>query len=583
MSTNSQVAESGSPLAVLPAKRNSSAAQSRSQSPAKGQVFIWLCLVVLVVLFFLKDYGGFQVGVYSDDAHYVVLAQSIVQGGHYGLINAPGEPTTAPFPFGYPLFLTIPLLFAPGNLDALRAISLIATLANVSLLFWGWRWLGRSTYWWGLAVAGLYALSPYTTDQARMVMSEPSFTTFCLIGMVLAEQEVRGHPHWSRQLAIGAVLAFIVSVRTVGIVIVVGLLLYLLARGGRSYRKAIGLILIGVVATILVVVTVTPVGLGDLGPARYLTDKDSSPITADLTEIDTQLATQGNPLSRSSDPVSRIANWVRRAKVIAFDYILVYGIKQHIGADLRAVAFPVGGGASERAFATAIAMPFLPAVLGFFIAGLVFLGWARSVAREGLSIFVFLAVPYFFALFLWAWKGSRLLYPIAPQIYYGLLLGADALLSLLLLPVRSMLRLRLRNLGLTMVTAILLVLWSIKSMMVQDTLLHVGDLEARSSWLRANTPPSAIVMTNAPVVDFMYSRRETVPYPPSDATTAEMIAYLEGYSVSYILVAAPIKWDELASSLPQVPAAVADLQAMGIAQLVYSSATDSLQVFRVSP
>jgi hypothetical protein len=76
------------------------------------------------------------------------------------MINIPGEPAAGIFPFAYPLFLT-PLIRAfPENIDALKIPSLLATISIATVLFWGWGWLSKSkSYWWALAITGLYAHS----------------------------------------------------------------------------------------------------------------------------------------------------------------------------------------------------------------------------------------------------------------------------------------------------------------------------------------------------------------------------------------------------------------------------------------
>lgn len=201
-----------------------------SSPPTKIQIAIWCILFILTVFLSLRDYDSFQLGTWSDDSYYVVLAQSLTHSGQYGLINEPGEqPGAAPFPFGYPLLLTPLVLLFPGNLDALKALSLAATLLNVVLLFWGWPWFSRQSYWWGIAIVGLYAFSPLTIEHTRMIMSEAVFTTFCLIAMILAEQVVRGNQNrWGSLLLLSVTLALIPLIRTIGMVLVIGILGYLL-------------------------------------------------------------------------------------------------------------------------------------------------------------------------------------------------------------------------------------------------------------------------------------------------------------------------------------------------------------------
>lgn len=62
-------------------------------------------LLVLAAGLYLYRFDSFQVGTYMDDAQYVVLAKSLVQGPAYGLVSGPGPALPTRFPFGWPLLL----------------------------------------------------------------------------------------------------------------------------------------------------------------------------------------------------------------------------------------------------------------------------------------------------------------------------------------------------------------------------------------------------------------------------------------------------------------------------------------------
>jgi hypothetical protein len=213
-------------------------------TPNRIQVVIWGALLAVAVILSLKDYQSFQLGTYGDDAFYPVLAQSLVHSDQYGLINVPGDqPGAPPFPFGYPLLLTPFVLLFPDSLDAMKVLSLIATLSNATLLFWGWHWFSRRSHWWGIAVVGLYILSPLTVTHTRMVMSESVFTTFCLAAMLLAEQATQRRQNRWWSLLTSVMLTFVAFTRTVGLVLVITVFAYLLFRIGKRVWKE--LILMG--------------------------------------------------------------------------------------------------------------------------------------------------------------------------------------------------------------------------------------------------------------------------------------------------------------------------------------------------
>src|ERR1700730_2310570 len=48
---------------------------------------------------------GAPVGVFADDAFYVLLARSVAEGQGFRFLNLPGSPAATHFPPGYPLVL----------------------------------------------------------------------------------------------------------------------------------------------------------------------------------------------------------------------------------------------------------------------------------------------------------------------------------------------------------------------------------------------------------------------------------------------------------------------------------------------
>jgi hypothetical protein len=199
---------------------------------------------------------------------------------------------------------------------------------------------------------------------------------------------------------------------------------------------------------------------------------------------------------------------------------------------------------------------------------------------------LFLAA-YAATLILWPWEGTRLLYPIQPQLFFGFLVGVET--ALLVMP-----RL-LRPAGFwtslavhltTIVAVILILLSAVRVMQPDNSRVHAGDLEARTQWLRLNTPPSAIIVTSAAEIDFIYGGRKTMPYP-YPATIETLDKYLTHNAVTHILVAPAIRYmqpvyipeyDQFTTELLSV---LADLRDLGKIAPVYDSGPDLIQVFEV--
>ena len=129
--------------------------------PNRQQVLVWLGVMFLGLGLMIYNYPKFQVGIHYDDAAYITLARSITQADTYGLVNFPEGPQPWNYPFGYPLLLAPFSGLFGGSLSLYKLISIFATLANASLIFWGWGILTRKlSFWWGLGVAAIYLYVP---------------------------------------------------------------------------------------------------------------------------------------------------------------------------------------------------------------------------------------------------------------------------------------------------------------------------------------------------------------------------------------------------------------------------------------
>jgi hypothetical protein len=540
-------------------------------------------MIVSVVLS-LRDYDSFQLGTYSDDAYYVVLAQSISRSGQYGLIHNPGDqPDPAPYPFGYPLLLAPFDLLFPGNLDAMKALSLIATLSNGALLFWGWRWLSRRSHWWAVAVAGLYMLARLTIEHARMAESEALFTTFCLAAAILAA--IAAQKVWSpwRSLLIGVMLVCAVSIRTVGVVLVatvLGVLLYGLK--DRFWRELLWIVA-AVVLVAGLIVSIAPVQLADLVPARYFAGGDARFLIAlglpfvsadGIDQLPSRYVTEDDAGTARGrvDVAGLSADFLRKAR-------------RHLLKDLRQAVLPIGGGAREQAFGEWIGVPLLPDLVGALTLVLIVLGFVTWFAHDGVSAFSLFAILHFGALLLWNWKGPRLLYPIQPQLLLAFLLGLEAAVSWVSSLMPGGFAPRFRRVVLTCCILVLVLLSGYQSFSIPDSRLHAGDLKARTQWIRDNTAPSDILLSEEPVVDFLYGDRKTVRQPESLSSADELGSFLEENAIDFILIAAEIDWqasyvptysDETIELLPLI----AELASQDVITQVYPTDRDLVQVFQ---
>jgi hypothetical protein len=178
------------------------------------------------------------------------------------------------------------------------------------------------------------------------------------------------------------------------------------------------------------------------------------------------------------------------------------------------------------------------------------------------------------------WDSSHL------QLHLGFLLGIEAVLLWITSFGNRDVSHKLGNALLASAVLILLLLSIHGSLHIDNTRLHVGDLQARTNWLKANATPSDIIMTEAPLTDFLYSGRKTVRQPESLRSAGELEAFLVDQGIDYILFAPQIEWqpnyvptysDRTTRLLPQIAVLISENRI----SVVYSSERDLIKVFRI--
>ncbi len=538
--------------------------------PTRLQVGLWLVLIVAMLIAVDFDAAG---ALSIDGSHYLVLAESLRSGPAFTLLSRAPVASNAdlplsPFPWGYPLVLS-PLVAAfPGRLDLLGLPSLAATLINSCLIFWGWRWLGRGSYWLGLAVAGLYGLSPLTTDLANRVFSEAVFTTFLLASIIAIEVGVRRLPArlpaWWQPLT-AALLVLMVFTRTAGWAMLAGLCGYVLIRRRRAGLRPLAMIAAWMAVWTACVVYLTPVSGRDLLPIAYA--RQLQGIVA------------GNHRSEND-------------RSLSYPRTLLNLANRRLYRDIPSAVAPGLASRFTRVLAARWGLEAGLPWLGRAISLLLLVGFVQWARRDGVSAFLLAAAPYLLALLGWRVLGPRLLYPLQPQLFYALLCGLTAILPALG-PLR---RLAWRRRALAVAGGALICLYAVISVLSPADADYARDLEQRGRWLRANTSSAAILMSRLPDIDFVLSRRRGLPYPRTiDAfTPVQFAAFLGAAEVDFLIVekqtggwslsdddARPQRSYRPDATLDYVGDLAQTLQAQGRLQLRYRAADGFFAVYEV--
>jgi 4-amino-4-deoxy-L-arabinose transferase-like glycosyltransferase len=564
-----------------------------SRAPTTLQISIWGVFLVLTLTLSLIKFNTFQLGTYIDDANYVTLAKSFVSSPYYGLINEPLQYKQSQFPFGFPLLLSLSADLFPGNLDAMKVYALIATLINISILFWGWRLLSHmDSYWMGLIVAGLYAVFPLVIQQSTMVMSEPVFLTFYLLALVLTEQASRREekPWWV--IGMSVVIFFLAFTRTIGVVLIIGMFAYLLYVRGWRFWKQILSVIAGVIILISLIIWLTPVTPTDLLPAEYFQSKNANVIKKFSSIFSPVLRPDGaSNVNTENDPLqgNNIATSPTGSNQNATDTLnvktYIQSLDYHFSEDLRQVILPFGLG-RRTLLSGFLSLQDLLKILGYLVSVLVFLGLIVLFASKQLSIFALSAFLYLAVIMLWVWVGPRLLYPILPQMQFCFVMGVAWVISTFTPSWRLPYVSNWPNLLLAGVIILLGSASIYKSIRIDDSRIHAGDVQARTDWLRANVDATARIMSEYPEVDYIYSDRNTVEYPSIDQISSSdaLESFLARNQVNYILVAPQIIW-QLAYSpsyserTNAILPFIEDLAKMNKLSLVYSSDQNLIRVY----
>ena len=197
-----------------------------------------LVLGAIVLAVALLTITPWPVGVFQDDAIYVVLAKALASGDGFRMINMPGAPHGTHFPPGYPLVLAVLWKLFPSFPDNIVVFKFLnaAFLAGTAV---GTYRFGRSRLDLEPLGAGTAAIlgtiSVVVLMITGVVLSEPLYMLLVIPTLLLAERAAEnGSPRTAA--GAGALIGVLALVRTVGMFLLPAALLVLLVR--RRWRSA---------------------------------------------------------------------------------------------------------------------------------------------------------------------------------------------------------------------------------------------------------------------------------------------------------------------------------------------------------
>lgn len=497
---------------------------SFSRQPARWHVALWAVSVVSMVLLALRDWNNYSIGVLYDDAVYAVLPRSLLHAAHYGRFFVPPEFQKAALPFGFPLLLAPLVALFPAQPALLRFVPLAASVISLSLLFWGWRRLTRAfSYDWCVALVVVLAFSPLTVLFSRILFSEAVFLMWCLVVFLLTERVASKTGHWE-PVALGAAAVALVYTRTIGSVIAATLLLYLIYKLGAAAWRRLAIAALSAGLVVVLVVGLTPVEPSDLIPAEYLA-----------------------VLSRANSPAPAVQNPARPETVQpapdGFATALlqrVYGVGRNLLLHLDATDWlPLRMQNDVSQFLRATRLEFLKYLPGLAILALLGWGAVRWYRTSGITAFAVIVPPYLLILLIWPWVGSRMFYPVQPQLAFAMLLGMYGVLDWLarFLPRDAAPRL-LR--AVSIFTLAVFILASVAVNLRSGTwFVARANRNIYSDWILTHTPPDAVILTSEPATDYLYAERTYAPVPDGTYTSRDLIDFLRAYDITFVIAPAP--------------------------------------------
>lgn len=428
----------------------------------------------------LMRFDSLQIGTSYDDAHYIILAESLAGGQGYQLINFPRPQIERNFPPGFPLLLAPFTLAFPKNYDALKIVSLVLWLASILLVHKLFSKRLASPYL--EILTALIALNPLPVGLSVAVMSESAYLFFTLLALITFDKTDGKKIGW---LLLAAILAFYSQqIRAIGMALTVSLLIYFPL--SRRFRD------VGVVSVILTAGILLQAWINARNGGTFF----SSGYEAQVLD--------GSLIEKTTQAWSNAFGY--------FDEILAGSL------------IPVFGTRLDESFGGLFFVFNLVVVL---VVAAGFFAWKPKLEWMHLYFVVYvLGILAFWNPRVGSIK-ARFLIPILPFLYFYFLGGMKWLTK----------DNRRIVIGVSVLIALVLLARNIQDWRspVRETMT---DLSIGASWVAENAPPDAIVMVNEPVPAYVHVKRRTINFPKD---RRELQGYLDNQGIDYIVVAPPLQ------------------------------------------
>ena len=199
-------------------------------------------MVVVAVLAGVNALDATIVGVFYDDAQYVILAKSLATGNGFRFLNLPDAPAGTHFPPGYPALLALLWRASPSFPENIALFRIVNALLLGAVAFWTFH-VCRVLFQQSVGTAALTALAGTITIPPLVlssnVLSETLFLALLLPLLLLAERHAAA-PGLRRAALLGLAAAALTLIRSHGIVLLPTLaILYALRHRWREAATSV--------------------------------------------------------------------------------------------------------------------------------------------------------------------------------------------------------------------------------------------------------------------------------------------------------------------------------------------------------
>ena len=448
--------------------------------PQRLSTFILILLIVASAILTILRFDSLQLGASYDDAHYIILAESLSSGQGYQLINFPRPQIERNFPPGWPLLLAPFTLLFPKNYDALKVVSLVLWLVSIFLVYKLFSKRLASPYLEMLTA--LVALNPLLVGASVTVMSESAYLFFSLLALLIFDKTDGLKIGW---LVLAVLLAFYSQqIRTIGVALIISLLVILLL--SRRFKD------MGIVAALFVIGFMLQAGINLRNGGTVISSGYEAQVLS------------GSVIEKVGQVWANVSGYFDQ--VVAGSLIPIFGTR--LDSALGGLFF----------------------ILNFIILLVIVLGLlAWKPKLEWMHIYFIIYTAGILAF----WNpnvGSvkaRFLIPILPLLYFYFLHGLTWMVNKF--SPRFATRILYGIVGLIALTLFALNLQDWRSPIREQ----MTDLSIGAGWIAENAPQDAIVMVNEPVPAYVHVQRKTIGFPKNDQ---ELEKYLDNQGIDYILI-----------------------------------------------